>query len=106
VPKPRTKQTECAPAPAHERRRRRGFTPQEKERILRAADACTERGELSKLLRKEGIYSSLLSMWRSAREREGSVPGPNPGRMPTIAESKSWRGRTRSYRRSCASLWH
>lgn len=61
-------------SPEHDRRQRRRFTPEERERILREADACTKRGELGTLLRREGIYSSQLSTWRAAREREG-LPG-------------------------------
>ena len=52
--------------PTAERRR---FTKQEKMRILKEADACTEPGELGALLRREGIYSSYLSRWRRARDR-------------------------------------
>lgn len=84
MPKPRSKKTEIVAAPEHDRRQRRRFTPEQRERILREADACTERGELGTLLRREGIYSSHLSGWRSAREREGLAglqdkrPGPKP----------------------------
>jgi transposase-like protein len=49
--------------------KRRRFTTQEKVRILKEADACTEPGELGALLRREGIYSSYLSRWRRARDR-------------------------------------
>ena len=34
-----------------------------------APDACTKPGELSALLRREGIYSSNLASWRQAREQ-------------------------------------
>lgn len=84
VPKPRTKNTEVVASPEHDRRQRRRFTPEERERILREADACTQRGELGALLRREGIYSSHLSTWRAARERDGIAglqdhkPGPKP----------------------------
>jgi len=71
VPKPKSKNTEVIASPEHDRRQRRRFTPEERERILREADGCTERGELGALLRREGIYSSHLSAWRSARQREG-----------------------------------
>ena len=86
MPKPRSKKTEVVAAPEHDRRQRRRFTPEERERILREADACTERGELGELLRREGIYSSHLSNWRAAREREGLAglqdkrPGPKPAK--------------------------
>lgn len=86
MPKPRSNETEVVAAAEHDRRQRRRFTPEQRERVLREADACTERGELGKLLRREGIYSSQLSTWRSAREREGlsglqdKRPGPKPSK--------------------------
>jgi len=49
--------------------KQRRFTTQEKVRILKEADACTEPGELGALLRREGIYSSYLSRWRRAKDR-------------------------------------
>jgi transposase-like protein len=84
VPKPKSKKTEIIASPEHDRRQRRKFTPDERERILREADTCTKRGELGALLRREGIYSSHLSTWRAARRREGLAglqdkkPGPKP----------------------------
>jgi transposase-like protein len=48
---------------------RRRFTAEYKPRILDEADACTGPGELSALLRREGIYSSCLSRWWRARKR-------------------------------------
>jgi len=52
-----------------ERARRRRFTAQYKLRILREADACSKSGEIGALLRREGLYSSLLTEWRRQRER-------------------------------------
>ncbi len=48
---------------------RRRFSAAEKMRILEAADACRERGELGALLRREGIYGSLLAKWREQRAK-------------------------------------
>lgn len=45
---------------------RRRFTAEYKLRIVRAADACREGGEIGALLRREGLYSSHLVMWRRA----------------------------------------
>ncbi len=59
--------------------KRRRFTRQEKMRILKEADACTEPGELGALLRREGIYSSYLSRWRRARDR-GELQALSPKR--------------------------
>jgi transposase-like protein len=54
--------------------RRRQFSGAEKRRILSAADRCTKPGEIGALLRREGIYSSLLATWRKQRDRgDGSV---------------------------------
>src|SRR3989304_6071408 len=56
---------------------RRRFTATEKLRVLREADGCTKPGELSALLRREGLYSSHLSAWREARRR-GELAGAGP----------------------------
>lgn len=48
---------------------RRRYDAAFKSRVLREADACKKPGEISALLRREGIYSSLLSVWRRERER-------------------------------------
>ena len=50
---------------------RRSFTAKYKARILTEADACTESGAINELLRREGLYSSHLANWRSAREQGG-----------------------------------
>ncbi len=95
VPKPKTRATEVVARPENDRRQRRRFSAEEKERILTEADACTERGELGELLRREGIYSSHLNAWRQqrqARGREGLArqhPGPKPSQTAearTIAQ--------------------
>jgi len=56
---------------------RRRFTAAEKLRVLKEADRCTRPGELSALLRREGLYSSHLSTWRAAR-RNGELAGLAP----------------------------
>lgn len=45
---------------------RRVFTAEYKRDILRQADACTQPGEVGALLRREGLYSSHLTVWRGA----------------------------------------
>lgn len=70
-----------APSPPS-KPKRRTFTAAEKLRIVQAANACTARGELEALLRREGLYSSHLAKWRKALAlggREGLV-GAKPGR--------------------------
>jgi transposase-like protein len=51
-----------------ERPTRRRFTAEYKRRILQAADACMQPGEIGALLRREGLYSSHLSAWRQQRD--------------------------------------
>lgn len=48
---------------------RRRFSAEYKQRILAEADACTARGQIGALLRREGLYSSHLDKWRTQRER-------------------------------------
>lgn len=62
-------------------RTRRQFTATYKLQILAAADACTKPGELGALLRREGLYSSHLAMWRAA-QRRGDLQGPTKRRGP------------------------
>lgn len=57
---------------------RRQFTTAYKKEILRAAERCTAPGEISALLRREGLYSSHLATWRKA-EREGQLGGSSAG---------------------------
>jgi transposase len=66
------------------RRARRSFTAAEKLRIVREAAACTKRGEVEALLRRESIYSSLLRAWRKQLQLHGSeaLAGRKPGRKP------------------------
>ncbi len=60
---------EVRPTPA-----RRQFSAEEKSRILAEVDACTERGGIGAIIRREGIYSSYLSRWRRERDR-GELSG-------------------------------
>jgi transposase len=48
--------------------KRRRFSADYKLNILRQADACSEVGEISALLRREGLYASHLSVWRRQRD--------------------------------------
>jgi len=64
---------------------RRQFTAEYRMQILEEADRCTDPGEIGRLLRREGLYSSHLSNWRKAR-RQGALSGLTPkkrGRKPT-----------------------
>ena len=50
---------------------RRRFTAAYKERIVRAADACTAPGQIGALLRREGLHSSHLEKWRKRLAQGG-----------------------------------
>ncbi len=60
-----------------EKPERRQYPAEYKLRILREADQCGEPGEVGALLRREGLYSSLLSSWRRQRE-EGTLGALGP----------------------------
>jgi hypothetical protein len=48
---------------------RRRFSVDYKRKIVREADGCKTPGAVGALLRREGWYSSHLTMWRAARPR-------------------------------------
>jgi transposase len=57
-----------------EKAKRRKYTAEYKLRILHEVDACKGTGEIGALLRREGLYSSLISKWREQCDR-GSLEG-------------------------------
>jgi transposase-like protein len=48
--------------------KRRQFTAAYKLSVLEEADRCSSPGAIGALLRREGLYSSHLTMWRRERE--------------------------------------
>jgi transposase-like protein len=68
---------------------RRRFTAEYKLRILRQADACSGRGEIGALLRREGLYSSNLTQWRKQRER-GELEGLSQRRRGPLRKEKNF----------------
>jgi len=87
--------------------RRRRFTAEYKQRILREAEGCGKPGEIGALLRREGLYSSHLTAWRAARargeragleaKRRGTKPRVRDGQAQRVAELERevtrWKGR-------------
>ena len=76
-----------------EKARRRIFAAAYKLKILEEADECSKPGEIGALLRREGLYSSLLSSWREQREA-GALAGLTPkkrGRKPRPVERQAQR---------------
>jgi len=72
-----------------ERPRRRRFSAEYKLRVVREADACSRPGEIGALLRREGLYSSLLTEWRRARDR-GALVALAPKRRGPRGASPEW----------------
>ena len=86
--------------------KRRQFSAQYRLRILEEAERCTRRGEVRRLLRREGLYSSHLTAWRKAR-REGSLRGlaaKKRGAQP--AERNPLDARVRALEAKVARLQH
>lgn len=71
--------------------KRRTFTKEYKLRILERADQCVgEGGEIGKLLRREGLYSSHLTSWRKQR-REGTLKALGRRRGPKTKKTAEQR---------------
>ena len=58
--------------------RRRSFTPVQKLEHLSAYEAACERSDGGGYLRRNGLYSSLISEWRRLRDA-GVLAGKEPG---------------------------
>lgn len=81
------------------RSKRRRFTAEYKARIVREADACTKPGEVGALLRREGLYFSILTGWRRelhahginglAAKRRGPAPKPKPSAREVELERRN-----------------
>jgi transposase len=78
---PMSKEPDPQVVPQAERRR---FSNEYKLRILSEADACSERGAIGALLRREGLYSSHLDKWRKLRERGRLSGASSPKRGPKL----------------------
>ena len=68
------------------RPKRRRFTAEYKLGILKQADACKGPGEIGALLRREGLYSSHLVLWRRQREEaaQSQLKARKRGRKPKV----------------------
>jgi transposase len=75
------------------KRPRRVFSPAAKLRIVKEADSCLasgKRGALEAMLRREGLYSSLLATWRTqlGAHGTGGLATKKPGRKPKLTEAE------------------
>ena len=71
-----------------EKKRRRKFTAQYKLRILAEAEACKESGQIGVLLRREGLYSSNLTLWKKQKE-EGLLEALSPKKRGRTERQKN-----------------
>jgi transposase-like protein len=78
--------------------RRRSFTGEYKQRILAELDsAAAQPGAIGALLRREGLYSSLVATWRRERQAgilKGLTPhkrGPKSKRKPLEEDNQKLR---------------
>jgi transposase-like protein len=83
-----------------EKATRRRFSQAYKEQILAEADQCTDSGQLGELLRREGLYSSNLTLWRRQRDSGSLAPRQrgrksNPNRKETQELAKLRRDNAR-----------
>jgi transposase len=83
--------------------KRRRFSGAEKQRLLEAVDRCKTPEERGALMRREGLYASLLMRWGKERrdaQREALEPqrrGPKPD--STLAEKRQVEKLTREITR-------
>ena len=76
---------------------RRSYTPKYKLAVLAEIDGAETRSQVGEIMRREGLYSSLISVWRKQRERGAleAMSGRRPGRRsdPMAAENTRLRNR-------------
>jgi transposase-like protein len=68
------KQAQIPDPQVEPRAERRHYTQAYKERILAEIDAAQEPGEIGALLRREGLYSQIISKWRQ-QQQQGTLAG-------------------------------
>ena len=71
-----------------EKAKRRQYSAEYKQRILREAETCRATGEIGALLRREGLYSSHLTTWRRQYER-GELEGLSPQKRGPKADPQA-----------------
>ncbi len=85
-----------------EKTMRRKFTAAYKLRILKEAESCTEPGQIGALLRREGLYSSSLTLWRR-QVNQGLIPKK---RGPATQKADPYIRRNAELERENARLTH
>ena len=104
--------SEAAHSPAAERsnsevvvvKRRRLISRSEKRRILRDYDRCKKPGERGALLRKERVYSSMLTGWRKQLARADEAALGAVRRGPKVNPATAQKHRDERLNREIARL--
>lgn len=63
---------------------RRRFTAEDKASIVQQAAKCRAPGAIGALLRREGLFSSQLTVWRTQYQR---------GARHALSQARGWRAR-------------
>ena len=71
-----------------EKASRRRFTAKYKRQIALEAEQCALPGEIGALLRREGLYSSVLARWRRQLRQESSMSPPKKRRAKKPSSAK------------------
>jgi transposase len=82
--------------------KRRQFTAAYKLSVLEEADRCSSPGAIGAMLRREGLYSSHLTVWR--REREAGALAALGARRGRKAKLSAEQRRIAELERRCAQL--
>ena len=80
-------ETEVAPTQVEPTAKRRVFSIEFKRSIVEQAAGCSEPGAIGELLRKNGLYSSHLTLWRREHD-QGELQGYGRLRRGPIAPEK------------------
>ena len=83
--------------------KRRRFTADYKQRILKEVDAAKGSGGVGALLRREGLYSSLLATWRNERDA-GELAALTPQKRGPKSKRHPLQDETDKLRRDNARL--
>jgi transposase len=65
-----------------------GLDKSYKRGILRQIAACTQEGQIGEILRREGLYSSIVCIWRQ-KEKQGLLDTSASGKPATLEQQGS-----------------
>ena len=65
---------------------RRRFTAEYKRRIALEAESCQQPGEVGALLRREGLYSSVIQRWRRQLREESLSSSKKSNSKPSSSQ--------------------